>query len=237
MWMSSAAAKGHVWVCGPPTARVVLVYVAHVTTQGHADVYGLCCCFKPCWCLWSMLLLRAVMSPRCCCSWGSCWCSWPCCHWGSGQCPRCMLLPGAMWLTLVRATTWCHVDVHGLGCHRGLHWCPCCPGGHVDDVHGSCYSREISVVCTAIRNYAEICDSCCHQKPCSHRLKRQGRYFSSGIDDHRCAVEKERHEWLLWQPYSQGPLHSYKKKKKKETKAKTKNTIEDPQNEAIKESY
>lgn len=81
MSMIYTAAKGHVWVCGPPSARSVLVSVVHVTTQGHVDVHGLfvlllkvilmsvdhvdvsglSCHLRSGGCLWSVLLQRAVM--------------------------------------------------------------------------------------------------------------------------------------------------------------------------------
>lgn len=39
----------------------VLVFVAHVTSKGHADVCDLCSCLKPCWCLWVVLLTGAIL--------------------------------------------------------------------------------------------------------------------------------------------------------------------------------
>lgn len=43
--------------------EAVLVSVAHVTTEGHAAVHGLCCHLKPC--LWAMLLPESMLMSMC----------------------------------------------------------------------------------------------------------------------------------------------------------------------------
>ena len=39
----------------------VLVSMAWISTEGHVDVHGPCCCWGPCWMWVPVLLLRAVM--------------------------------------------------------------------------------------------------------------------------------------------------------------------------------
>lgn len=50
-----------------------------VTTEGHSDVHGLCWCLKPCWCLWTMLPLGAILLREAITTWEACsatqyWC-------------------------------------------------------------------------------------------------------------------------------------------------------------------
>lgn len=55
---------GHVDVCGPCCHRGLCMSLwfccSHVDVHSHEDVPDLCCCLKPCWFPWPLLLPRAV---------------------------------------------------------------------------------------------------------------------------------------------------------------------------------
>lgn len=117
----------------------------------RADMHGLHCHLMPYWCLWSILLwgrsdvcsgggggwiwadtsgfmvlavahvasftterygvIWQCLVPWSCYSLESYWCLWP------------VLPPKAMWMLVACADAWSHVDVSGLGCHKGTCWC------------------------------------------------------------------------------------------------------------------
>lgn len=122
--------------------------------EGYVNVCGLCCCLKPCWCLRAVLPLRPCLG-----LWGSCWCLWP-------------MLPLKAWqMSIFCVFTWSHVDVYGLGYHRGLYWClwpvlprrPCwCPWPVLPP-----RVMMVSMACAVLtRDHVEVYSTCWHWRPC-----------------------------------------------------------------------
>lgn len=108
---------GHDWVHGP----IVDGICVDVTTEGHVDIYSLCCSLRPCWCLRAMLQLRAIlMWMACAATQRRCWCLWldclqgPCLSpwssWSQGPYLSSVLLPETMWKPIILAPTDCEVQ-------------------------------------------------------------------------------------------------------------------------------
>lgn len=139
----------------------VLMSVAHVTTEGHADDHSLHCNVNPCWYSWTMLLLvpywceraytategfgdvlvHSLLRAR---SWF-----------------EVLLQLGSMLMSVAHLATKDPTDIHGLCCQ--LKPCQCLgalePPGAI----------LIWVACTATWIHCDVCpDQCCHWGPCPH---------------------------------------------------------------------
>lgn len=69
--------EGHIWVCGSTVAGSCVGVWGRVTAEGRADVYGLSCSLKPCWCLYALLPLGVILiRVVCAVTWGPSWRPW-----------------------------------------------------------------------------------------------------------------------------------------------------------------
>lgn len=110
MVSGSGLPEGHVWVRGPATARFWVDAHGPCYTESRAEVPGLHCCLKSCWCWWAMLSLGAILMwvwpelPR--------WCQ--VCAATEGMSGSVVLLwPESMLISMVPATSEGLVWVHG----------------------------------------------------------------------------------------------------------------------------
>lgn len=133
MCVTSSDAWGHGGVHGSATARP------------HVDICDLCCYLKPCWCPWSMLPPKAMLTPMVCVAtrdhievYGPCW-YWmstvcaragghidvhgSCYHWRPCRSPWSVLLPEVMLVSVACAATESHDGVCGLCWRQGMNWC------------------------------------------------------------------------------------------------------------------
>lgn len=111
-------------------SSIPLFFQNSVLIMSHVRVYGPCCCQRPCWCTWPVLLPEAMlMYLRLTRTISVCVCD----PVASRDCvdthgPRFHQSP---WKCSFCAASWSHVDVHGLFCPRGYEDVPAAMEGHV----------------------------------------------------------------------------------------------------------
>lgn len=107
-----------------------LFFQISVLIMSHVRVCGPCCCQRPCWCTWPVLLPEAMLMYLMLTTTISvCVCD----PVASRDCvdthgPRFHQSP---WKCSFCAASWSHVDVHGLFCPRGYEDVPAAMEGHV----------------------------------------------------------------------------------------------------------
>lgn len=103
------------------------IFAVHVATEGHADVYILCCRWGTGWFLWFLLRLEAMWMSVVVCAvdgdrvevhgscdlWKPCWYS---CLVQPGWCSCSMMHPRAVLMPMICAATINHVEVYNLCC-------------------------------------------------------------------------------------------------------------------------
>lgn len=167
-----------------------MIWVAYTGTWGHV-ISGPCCLREPCLGLWPYRISDL---------W---WCPWP-------------ILPlKAMWIHVVWATTWSHVDVrrpcyhcghtnlNNLHCHRGLWWClglSCSQGPWLCPVQ--CLTE--TEVCV------DGCGSCYHwEKAGCLGTREMGQILSAYLMGERLPLQEE----LVPKAWAAIPLHCYFKRR------------------------
>lgn len=126
--------------------EAMLMFMVHAGVRSHADVCGLSCHLKLCWCSWTLLLLRAMLlmslilqqevilmsmvwtSTRdhiVICNlyyqWRLCWCL--CCWWRPYWGPWSILPAKVMLISMAYVTSGDQVDIYGLCCCQRPCWC------------------------------------------------------------------------------------------------------------------
>lgn len=76
--------------------------------ESPGDVCGLFCCWRPCWCLWSMLLPEAQLKFVVGADSGDHAAHLDCCLWEPGWCPWSLLRPQTTWKSMIHAAAGCY---------------------------------------------------------------------------------------------------------------------------------